>query len=848
MIHLFSPQRRRGAETAGHKTGVSARGQLCPRVYVNEPSALVSFTLLRLVFDTAALRSLGNATGLKVGIVAMLVLCGPLFAAEKPTVKGLPIAKIKHSGPVDFEREILPILKNNCLACHNETKPKGGLVLETPQKILKGGDNGPAVVPKKAADSLLFRAAAHQDPELIMPPPDNKVAAVALKPAELGLLQLWIEQGAKGEVRASAPIVWQSMPAGFNVIYAVALTRDGQYAACGRGNQIFVYHLPSQRLVARLNDPQIQKTSGAGAAHRDTVNSLAFSPDGELLASGGYREVKLWRHGKRTQSLPTVADFDLLLKSGKLLSAIITNGQLQVLGTNNVAVRTNTFSKAMAELKGDYRARFVMDEQERESTFAKSEVEFRTAALKTAESNHVAAVSREKKAGATNAILAKTASDKANAVTNAVAARREAEKGVEELGPEVSKLVETFFAAEKEFTNATALVKAADKAKVETLLAELVTKSNLLAEAKSALEKLPAETKAAQKSATDKLIAANKAIPGAEKEFSKAEQERKTAEHEWQLAQDAMRKREAAVADAKSALSNGETEVKKAEAGLESAKQSFTKTESAPRSLAYALEDQTLVTLDEAGRVRFWSPDTGAPMDSNWKASWSLERAIGSGDGNSPLSDRVNALCFNSNGKELFTGGGEPTRGGEIKCWRVKDGSFIREFQNVHSDSVLALAISPDGNLIVSGAADRLAKTVDLTTGKVLKVFEGHTHQVLGVAWKRDARTLMTAGADNIVKTWDAATGERRKNIEGFGKEITAAAFVGVSDEAVLSGGDGQVILMKANGEKVRSFAGASDYVYAAAATADGAVIVAGGADGILRVWDGKTAKLLAQF
>jgi WD40 repeat protein len=235
-------------------------------------------------------------------------------------------------------------------------------------------------------------------------------------------------------------------------------------------------------------------------------------------------------------------------------------------------------------------------------------------------------------------------------------------------------------------------------------------------------------------------------------------------------------------------------------------------------------------------------------MDPSWKASWSLERVIGSGDGNSPLADRVNALCFSLNGKELFTGGGEPTRGGEIKCWRVKDGSFIREFQNVHSDSVLALNISPDGKQLASGSADRLAKTVELATGKVLKIFEGHTHQVLGVAWKRDTRMLMTAGADNVAKTWDAATGERRKNIEGFGKEITAAAFVGVGDEAVLSAGDGQVVLMKANGEKVRSFLGASDYVYATAATADGAVVVAGGADGILRVWDGKTAKVLTQF
>ena len=189
--------------------------------------------------------------------LALSFFCSVNVGADgPPKPKSIPIAKIKHAGPVDFEREILPILNNNCVACHNQSKPKGGLSLETPQTILKGGDAGPAVVPKKPGQSLLLKVAAHQDPELIMPPAENKVAALPFKPEELGLLQLWIEQGAKGTVRASLPVVWQPMPPSLSAIYATTITRDGQFAACGRANQIFVYHLPSGRLAARLNDPQ----------------------------------------------------------------------------------------------------------------------------------------------------------------------------------------------------------------------------------------------------------------------------------------------------------------------------------------------------------------------------------------------------------------------------------------------------------------------------------------------------------------------------------------------------------------------------------------------------------------
>src|ERR1043166_9335376 len=191
-------------------------------------------------------------------------------SSEPKRAAALPVAELKRDVPVDFEREILPVLKNNCLACHNQTKAKAGLNLETPQGILKGGDTGPAVTPGRSGDSLIFKAAAHLDPDLIMPPKDNKVNASELKPEQLALLKLWIDQGAKGEVRAAVPVHWLQKPPSLEPILAVALTRDGQFAACGRGNQIFVYHVLSGQLLTRLVDPNLAGASGfTTAAHHD---------------------------------------------------------------------------------------------------------------------------------------------------------------------------------------------------------------------------------------------------------------------------------------------------------------------------------------------------------------------------------------------------------------------------------------------------------------------------------------------------------------------------------------------------------------------------------------------------
>ena len=99
--------------------------------------------------------------------------------------QGIQIAKVKHDGPVDFEKEILPILRRNCLACHNATDAESDLVLETPQTISKGGAEGPVVMAGKPEMSSLLLLASRQK-ESFMPPEDNDVGAKNLTSQELG--------------------------------------------------------------------------------------------------------------------------------------------------------------------------------------------------------------------------------------------------------------------------------------------------------------------------------------------------------------------------------------------------------------------------------------------------------------------------------------------------------------------------------------------------------------------------------------------------------------------------------------------------------------------------------------
>lgn len=834
----------------------------------------------------------------------------------------LPIADMKRTEPVDFEKEILPVLKNNCLACHNQTKAKAGLILETPQTILRGGDSGPAVVPGKPDESLLFKAAAHLD-DTKMPPQDNKVNAADLKPEELGLLKLWIEQGAKGEVHASAPVEWQPLPDGLSPIYAVAVTGDGQFAACGRANELFIYSIPLARLITRITN-----------AHLDFIQSLAFNPAGDLLASGSYGEVKLWRHSRAA-----VATNDLPEGPMPIL-AVRADGKRQAAASNAVLRLSNPEDgKEIAAIKGERYAIERAAELERALAFAGSELAYRKTAIENAEKQRKTETERLAKVTETLNTAEKTLQEKKQALASATDVRNTADKMLADLNAEVKKITDQFAEAEKLSKQATADAKSSvDKAahaklaatqasqtkseaeRVASEAAAVAAKTKASIESKSAVEKPAAEKMADEaegvaakakafaesvasdaaakqkaadeaqalaertidevaakalalgqikpvyekttaespekiKKATEKVGEAEKALTKADKEFKTAEIGRANSEHEVILVKTAVQKAEDSLSAAKAAQQEAEAVKNKTEKDLEAAKKAATESEKPIVAVAFSPDNALLAFADEAGTVHVRSADTGAAVETfrfgenaspylafaALKDDWIHERTL------SPTANRVMALDFSPDGHRLAAAAGEPTRGGEITIWNVTDGKLAQAFTNAHTDTVLAVDFSPDGKLLASGGADKFMRVIDLASGKVIKNFEGHTHHVMGVSWKRDGRTLASAGADTVVKVWDFATGERKKNIDGFAKETTAISFVGYTDQAVVSCGDAQVKLVKDNGESVRSFSG-TDFLHASAATPEGAWVIAGGQDGVLRVWNGRDGTLVSAF
>jgi WD40 repeat protein len=246
------------------------------------------------------------------------LLAGFLVSASGFAV--IPVQEPERGKVVDFSTEVFPFLSDNCVSCHSKTTRKGGLNLESAADILKGGDSGAAAEPGKGNESMLLKAATHEDADSAMPPRDNKVKAKNLSPEQIGLLKRWIDQGAKAGSSVARDLKWQQLPSHLRSIYTVSASADGRFVACSRGSEIFVYQVSTGRELFRTT------------AHKDEVQSLCFSPDGRTLFSGGFRELKVW---KRTGD--AVAR---ILNFGEGISCTSEDGRwLATASSNSVSVR-----------------------------------------------------------------------------------------------------------------------------------------------------------------------------------------------------------------------------------------------------------------------------------------------------------------------------------------------------------------------------------------------------------------------------------------------------------------------------------------------------------------------------
>lgn len=979
------------------------------------------FSCSKPVASVSAWLSDGGKAVRLAGLGVFPLLGMPLCAAV------IPVEQLPKDKAVGFESDVFPFLSDNCVSCHSKSTHKGGLNLETPEAILKGGDSGPSVVPGKPAESLLIKASTHADPDSVMPPRDNKVKAKNLTPAQIGILQRWIELGAKAGQSKVREIKWRPLPSQLKSILAVATSSDGELVACSRGNELSVYQTATAAVLFRTE------------AHKDQVQTLAFSPDGRTLASGGFREIKIWQrdHARPSKAAPVPAGLSAISEDGRwivvagpsgvqvrelakadaplqdanvpgevsrcewsadgsllaLLSKqkrltvwnraenkVLFAAELPVEGKGlawradgkavytvggdavvrewdaatgavlgerkglpaeaiSVAARdaklavgcadgsvwlwegTQTdasvklkapaaaafvaFSgdaaqfavaspdatvrvldragKVLHTIKGDPGAQREQEDRKRALEMEDGTLAYRKEVLAEAEKSLTSTKDRLKKTADALPTKVKDIEAKQKALADSAAPLDAAKKAAAEADAAFAMAETVLKTAQDASTAATAK---ADKAKADKAASPEALAENEKArvDAGKALEAATAAHKAketARKTAADALDAAEKKKVTAAMDLEKAERAKVLAETEVEVSKKEEKEFTEAVAKAKAAAAEQEASKTRAAAELEKARKVA---EAAPAVSALKLVKESGVLLIghvngvvqlrglESGGVVGWFGEarekgavhalcaaggnrllavSGDGVVWGWDRSekWALKKTIGDGVSPEVLRDRVTALTFSPDGSVLAAGSGEPSREGDVVLWRMAAlDAPPRKATGIHSDTILGLSFAPDGKTLVSGAADKAARVIDVENLKLVRSLEGHTHHVLGVSWSPDGRSVVTGGGDNVVKVWDVATGARKKNVDGVEKEVTSVQFLGSGAQFVAASGDGKVRVVGTNGTVVRTMTENALFVNSLAAPRDGLTIVAGGQDGVLRLWNATTGAKVAEF
>ncbi len=168
-----------------------------------------------------------------------------------------------------------------------------------------------------------------------------------------------------------------------------------------------------------------------------------------------------------------------------------------------------------------------------------------------------------------------------------------------------------------------------------------------------------------------------------------------------------------------------------------------------------------------------------------------------------------------------------------------------------HTNEVLSVTFSPDGQRIVTGSADRTAKVWDAQTGQELLTLEGHTVGVTSVAFSPDGHRILAGSADRTAKVWDAEIGQELPTLKGHTDFVSSIAFSPDAKRIVTGSGDGTAKVWDATtGQELLALGSPCKHwevagMWGVAFSPDGHRIVTGSNDWAAKVWDAATGQEL---
>ncbi len=195
----------------------------------------------------------------------------------------------------------------------------------------------------------------------------------------------------------------------------------------------------------------------------------------------------------------------------------------------------------------------------------------------------------------------------------------------------------------------------------------------------------------------------------------------------------------------------------------------------------------------------------------------------------------IDAVALSADGKRLVTGGW----GGIARIWDVDTGKQLVSIQT-GGQYVFAAAFSPDGRQVATGTNERpdYLKVWDAETGKLIRAYPGHRDAVLSVAYSRDGKRLLTSSYDETARLWELESGTSAV-FQGHEWWVWSAAFSPDEQRIVTTCQDGSVRVWSVQTRQSGPpFQGHVGPVYSARFSPDGKIVASGGYDRRILLWD----------
>jgi len=203
-------------------------------------------------------------------------------------------------------------------------------------------------------------------------------------------------------------------------------------------------------------------------------------------------------------------------------------------------------------------------------------------------------------------------------------------------------------------------------------------------------------------------------------------------------------------------------------------------------------------------------------------------------------SDRVLAVAYSPDGDTLISGGQDHT----VRLWDVATGQQQAVLKG-HGDAVEGVCFAPDGKTFATCSGDTV-KIWDTEARRVKMVLSGHRDWVVQVSYSPDGRTLATASRDGSVKLWNVASGQEVATLSGHAGRVHAVAFSPTGKTLASGGSDGIVRLWGWSGGNLQAtLSKHTDAIYSVAFSADGHLLASGSQDRSIILWDAKSGGYL---